>query len=390
MFTQDFVLRKVEVTGEISNLKYHQSGHIYFTLKDDDACISAACFKYSAMRLRFRLEDGMKVIVTGQVDVYEKGGNYTLKADTIKKSEDLAGELHLRYEALKKELEERGMFDSGYKQPVPKYVKKLGVVTAPTGAAIQDIINITQRRNPFVRIILYPAIVQGDGAAGSICAGIKALEAYGVDAMIVGRGGGSIEDLWAFNEEIVAQAIFDSTVPVISAVGHETDFTIADFVADLRAPTPSAAAEIAVCELAQIQSEIEGYRRRLKDAANRQIYMYRSRIEKYELRLKTVSPSGQLLQKRSRCVALEEHLEGAMRSLIERKRHALQMYISAMKGLSPLEKLSRGYLVGINPGGKRITGIGDVSEGDMISLYVSDGQISAMVSGVSGKDHDGQ
>ena len=244
MFTQDFFLQKVYVKGEVSNCKYHTSGHIYFSLKDETGTISCVMFAGQRRGLGFSMKDGDKVVAGGTVDVYERDGRYQLYVKEI--TLEGAGALYERFLALKQELEEMGMFAQEYKQPIPPFVRKLGVVTAPTGAAVQDIRNVSLRRNPYLQIILYPALVQGEGAAESVAKGIRMLDEAGVDVIIAGRGGGSIEDLWAFNEEIVARAIFECRTPVISAVGHETDFTIADFVADLRAPTPSAAAELAV------------------------------------------------------------------------------------------------------------------------------------------------
>ena len=241
MFVQDFMLNRISVRGEVSNCKYHRSGHIYFTLKDEGGALSCVMFAGSRRGLAFPMKDGDRVVVRGAVDVYERDGRYQLYAREI--ALEGAGLLYERFLALKAELEEMGMFAPEYKQPIPAYVKRLGIVTAPTGAAVRDIQNIALRRNPFIQLILYPALVQGEGAKESIVRGIETLDALGLDAIIVGRGGGSIEDLWAFNEECVARAIFNCRTPVISAVGHETDTTIADFVADLRAPTPSAAAE---------------------------------------------------------------------------------------------------------------------------------------------------
>ena len=250
MFTQDFMLQSLFVRGEVSNCKYHSSGHIYFTLKDEKGAIACVMFAGNRGGLKFKLENGQQVVAGGIVDVYEKDGKYQLYAKQI--VQEGAGYLYEKYEALKQDLAERGMFAEQYKRPIPGYSQTLGVVTAPTGAAVRDIINVAKRRNPYIRILLYPAIVQGEQAAQSIANGIRALERQGVDVMIVGRGGGSLEDLWAFNEEIVAQAVFDCSIPVISAVGHETDHTIIDYVADLRAPTPSAAAELAVFDYGQV------------------------------------------------------------------------------------------------------------------------------------------
>lgn len=247
MFTQDFMLNRIYVKGEISNCKYHTSGHIYFSLKDESGTIACVMFAGSRAGLSFTLKNGQQVIVFGSVSVYERDGKYQLYAREIRL--DGAGALYEKFEALKQELYEMGMFSDEYKQPIPAYAKTVGIVTAPTGAAVRDIINVAGRRNPYVQLILYPALVQGEGAAKSIITGIRMLEQRGVDVIIVGRGGGSIEELWAFNEEAVARAIFECSVPIISAVGHETDVTISDFVADLRAPTPSAAAELAVYEI---------------------------------------------------------------------------------------------------------------------------------------------
>ena len=261
MFVQDFLLRRISVKGEVSNCKYHSSGHIYFTLKDSGGTLSAVMFAGQRKGLGFRLAEGQQVVVKGTVDVYERDGRYQLYASEI----ELAGrgDLYVRFEKLLRELEEMGMFAAQYKRPIPRYAMSVGIVTAPTGAAIRDIINISRRRNPYVQLILYPALVQGQGARESIVNGIRTLDAMGLDVLIVGRGGGSIEDLWAFNEEEVARAIFACETPVISAVGHETDVTVADYVADLRAPTPSAAAELAVFDYARFAADLEARKRKL-------------------------------------------------------------------------------------------------------------------------------
>ncbi|MDE6910589.1 MAG: exodeoxyribonuclease VII large subunit, partial [Lachnospiraceae bacterium] len=294
MFTQDYMLRFVLVKGEVSNCKYHSSGHIYFTLKDAKGVIACVMFAGSRTGLSFRLEEGQMVVVGGTIDVYERDGKYQLYAKQI--TLDGAGLLYEKFDRLKRELEEMGMFAPEYKQPIPKYIKTLGVVTAPTGAAVRDIINIATRRNPYIQIILYPAVVQGDQAVGSIVNGIRALEQLGVDVMIVGRGGGSIEDLWAFNEEAVAQAVFDSPIPIISAVGHETDTTIIDFVADLRAPTPSAAAELAVYDFCQLMDRLDVYRSTLNHAIRVQVERCTNRLETLGLKVKYLSPANQIQQ----------------------------------------------------------------------------------------------
>ena len=251
MFVQDYLLNRISVRGEISNCKYHTSGHIYFTLKDKSGTLSAVMFAGQRKGLNFQLQEGQQIIVTGSVDVYERDGRYQLYAREIKR--EGVGDLFERFQKLRDELEEMGMFAPEYKQPIPRYARTVGVVTASTGAAIRDIMNISARRNPYVQLVLYPALVQGEQAKYSIVEGIRTLDLMGLDVIIVGRGGGSIEDLWAFNEEMVARAIFECETPVISAVGHETDVTIADYVADMRAPTPSAAAELAVFDYRQFE-----------------------------------------------------------------------------------------------------------------------------------------
>ena len=341
MFTQDYMLRFVLVKGEISNCKYHSSGHIYFTLKDEKGVIACVMFAGSRTGLSFRLEEGQMVVVGGTIDVYERDGKYQLYARQI--TLDGAGVLYEKYDRMKRKLEEMGMFAPEYKQPVPKYIRTLGVVTAPTGAAVRDIINIATRRNPYIQIILYPAIVQGEQAVSSIVNGIRALERLGVDVMIVGRGGGSIEDLWAFNEEAVAQAVFDCSIPIISAVGHETDTTIIDFVADLRAPTPSAAAELAVYDFALLMERILAYRNALGHAMQVQLERQKNRLDAQKMRMKYLNPESRIRQKRMYCMDLEVRMTGLMKHVLMKQQHRLGLYAAQLKGLSPLEKLSQGY-----------------------------------------------
>lgn len=382
MFAQDFVLKTVKVTGEISNCKHHHSGHIYFTLKDEKSSIACVMFASDAAKLTTRLEDGLEVEIEGRIDVYERDGRYQLYAKKVKRGGE--GALYERFMALKAELEERGMFAPEYKRPIPKYIKRLGVVTAPTGAAVRDIIQISNRRNPFVQIILYPALVQGEGAAPSIVAGIHALEEAKVDVIIVGRGGGSIEDLWAFNEEIVAEAIFNSEIPIISAVGHETDFTIADFVSDLRAPTPSAAAELAVYEIDRVFEEIEGYKQALDNSILDIIQNRKNRAEALKLKLSYLSPENQIRTKRTYALSIEEKLEACMKAILNEKRHELEIYINMLKGLSPLDKLNQGYSVALNDKGQKIRSVKDVKVSDHINLYMKDGLVRTIVEDVDG------
>ena len=377
MFSQDYMLRSVFVKGEISNCKYHSSGHIYFTLKDAKGVIACVMFAGNRTGLSFRLEEGQMVVVGGTIDVYERDGKYQLYAKQI--TLDGAGVLYEKFDRMKRKLEEMGMFAPEYKQPIPGYIRTLGVVTAPTGAAVRDIINIATRRNPYIQIILYPAIVQGDQAAASIINGIRALEQLGVDVMIVGRGGGSIEDLWAFNEEAVAQAVFDCSVPVISAVGHETDTTITDFVADLRAPTPSAAAELAVYDFAQLMEKLAAYSNTLNHAVQVQIRKQQNRLENQKLQLRYLSPVNQIQHKRTYTMDLEGRLSGLMAGVLTHHHHRLALYAEKLKGLSPLEKLSQGYAYVESAGHRVINDVIAVKPEDMVRIYVKNGTIQAEV-----------
>lgn len=382
MFTQDYLLQNLLVKGEVSNCKYHTSGHIYFTLKDPKGTISCVMFAGSRSGLSFRLCEGQQVIVGGTVDVYERDGKYQLYAKQIVL--DGNGLLYEKFEQLKRELQETGMFADEYKQPIPRYIKTLGVVTASTGAAVRDIIQVAGRRNPYVQIILYPAIVQGDAAVQSIVNGIRALEKTGVDVMIVGRGGGSIEDLWAFNEREVAEAVFNCSVPIISAVGHETDTTIIDFVSDLRAPTPSAAAELAVTDIREIFGELSAWQDELNRAMDRLIREKRARAERLGLQLKASSPSGRLREKRMQALSAEERLQARMQRLLEMRRHQLALYIERLRGLSPLEKLNSGYSYVSDETGTNIRSVAQVKPGQALNIQVSDGRINAKVEQVRG------
>ena len=377
MFMQDYLLQALFVKGEVSNCKYHSSGHIYFTLKDPKGTINCVMFAGNRAGLSFRLAEGQQVVVGGTVDVYERDGKYQLYAKQIVL--DGAGLLYEKFEQLKRELAELGMFAPEYKKPIPKYIKTLGVVTADTGAAVRDIIQIATRRNPYVQIVLYPAIVQGEAAAESIVKGIRALEHFGVDVMIVGRGGGSIEDLWAFNERLVAQAVFDCSVPIISAVGHETDTTIIDFVSDLRAPTPSAAAELAVTDIREILSSIAGYGEMLDRKMQQRIQAERDKLRRYEVQLKYLSPASRIREKKTLSLSLEERLQNRMQAVLRDKRHELALYIEKMKGLSPLEKLNSGFSYVEDEQGQNIKSISQAEPGQAITVRVKDGSIHAQV-----------
>lgn len=378
MFIQDYVLRKVYVKGEVSNCKYHTSGHIYFSLKDETGVLSCVMFAGQRRGLAFRMKDGDRVVVGGAVDVYERDGRYQMYAKEI--TLEGTGALYERFLALKAELEEMGMFAPEYKQPIPRFIRRLGVVTAPTGAAVQDIRNISLRRNPYLQIILYPALVQGDGAADSIVKGIRMLDEAGVDTIIVGRGGGSIEDLWAFNEEKVARAIFECRTPIISAVGHEVDFTIADFVADLRAPTPSAAAELAVDDMAQVMYTLSSYQERFQRDMREKIEFQRVRLGQYQMRLKYLSPESRLRDRRQALVDFEDTLRRAMDNKLQQYRHRLGIYLERYQGLSPLAKLNQGYSFVADSDGRGITSVSQVKPGDRVEISVTDGVIQAEVS----------
>ena len=364
MFAQDFMMNHVAVRGEVSDCKYHSSGHVYFTLKDETGVLKAIMFRTQAARgLPFRMKEGDRVVVIGAIRIYERDGKYQLYAEEI--SREGAGLLYQKFMETKKELEEMGMFAEEYKQPIPRFVSRVGVVTAPTGAAVRDIQNISHRRNPYVQMILYPALVQGEYAAASIVQGIHALEAKNVDVIIVGRGGGSMEDLWAFNEEIVARAIFECPIPIISAVGHETDFTIADYVADLRAPTPSAAAELAVFEVDRVLDMLQNGR---------------------ELLMRRLQPKNQLLQKRQYLTDQEEALERKMQEILRQKRHRLEMYAARLEGVSPLKKLQGPYAFLADSDGKPLQQAAKLHPGDHFTAHMLDGTIEAEVRQIKKKE----
>lgn len=378
MFIRDYTLNNIYLKGEVSNCKYHSSGHIYFTLKDDKGQMACVMFAGQRSGLSFQLKEGQSVIALGSISVYERDGKYQLYAKEILL--DGSGLLYQKYEQLKKSLEEEGLFLPEHKKSIPQLSNKIGIVTAKTGAAIQDIINIARRRNPYISLYLYPAQVQGEGAAKTIVAGIKALDKLSLDTIIIGRGGGSIEDLWAFNEEIVARAIFECKTPIISAVGHETDVTIADFVSDLRAPTPSAAAELAVPDIGAILYELKTREQRLKRLMEHKISSYRNELKQLSLRLSYVNPLYQVQQKRQQLIDMEQMLRRHMDHKIRVKRHRLEVYIEKLEGLSPLKKLNKGYALVVNKDNKVVNRLDKVSTGEEIRISVTDGDVLAKVS----------
>lgn len=377
MFAQDFMLKNICVKGEISNCKYHTSGHIYFTLKESGSAMNAVMFAGNRRGLLFNMKDGDKVQVTGSIEVYERDGRYQMYAREITRFG--AGDLYARFEQLKQELAEMGMFAEEYKKPIPRFASRIGIVTAPTGAAIQDIRNIAARRNPYVQLILYPALVQGEGAAASIVNGIRTLDAMQLDVLIVGRGGGSIEDLWAFNEEEVARAIFACSTPVISAVGHETDTTIADYVADLRAPTPSAAAELAVFDIRSLMERIESMRIQLYRSILSRLRLAQSQVNTYKAELARKNPINRMNEKKQYMSELSIRMEHLMMKKLTERKMKLALLSQRLEDISPLKRLGQGYAYVKDAEGKGLNTVSQLTVGDMLKIHVRDGKITAEV-----------
>lgn len=377
MFTSDFFLKNIYVKGEVSNCKYHSSGHLYFTLKDKDGIINAVMFRGNRRGLEFTMEEGQKVIVLGEINVYEAAGRYQLYAKEIVM--DGIGSLYKQFEERKAALEEMGMFAPEYKKEIPRFARRIGIVTAKTGAAVQDIINIAKRRNPYCELYLYPAYVQGENAVSSIVNGISLLDQMHLDVLIVGRGGGSIEDLWAFNEEAVARAIFECETPVISAVGHETDVTIADFVADLRAPTPSAAAELAVFDYQAFAGELHYRVTLLKSKMNRYIEQCRMQEKQLEARLGLRNPSYRLRLRMQQLDELSRRMESVFHKQIRENRYWLSVLAEKLDGLSPLKKISKGYAFVTKSDHTPLVSVQELDMDETITVTVKDGQADARV-----------
>ncbi|MBQ7766974.1 MAG: exodeoxyribonuclease VII large subunit [Lachnospiraceae bacterium] len=378
MFEQDYLLsNEVSVRGEVSNCKYHSTGHVYFSLKESGSVIPCVMFSSHRRNLKFKMQDGQQVVVKGKVNVFVRDGKYQLYASQIQLDGD--GELYLAFEQLKARLAAEGMFDAEYKRKIPPYVKTVGVVAAPTGAVIRDIITVSKRRNPYVQVVLYPAIVQGDGAAPSIIRGIEKLEAYGADVIIVGRGGGTIEELWAFNEEAVAHAIFQCGVPVISAVGHETDFTIADFVADKRAATPTEAAEFAVGELAQTERYMEEYRRLLYKSMVTHIERAKMKNRLMKQKIQGASPEAKVREYRMTSARFAELLDQSMKHQMIAKRNRFQILVERVHAVSPVKRLNGGMAYLSDCDGKRISGVTNMKNGDELRIRMRDGEAKATI-----------
>ena len=382
IITQDYVLKSLTIKGEVSNCKYHSLGHIYFSLKDETGTIPAVMFKGNiAKGLSFKMEDGQKVLVTGSIGVYERDGKYQLYASAVKL--EGVGDLHAEFERLKYKLNEEGLFDPDLKKPIPKFPKKVGIVTAKTGAAIQDILNIARRRNPYVELFLYSAKVQGEGAADTIVQGIKKLDAMGMDTIIVGRGGGSIEDLWAFNEEKVVRAIYEAKTPIISGVGHEIDITLSDYAADLRAPTPSAACELALPDVMTTVNQIKGYKGSLDNLMRSKLSMYKLKLEKQQEMLLRLNPKTKLDNQNQYLSELYDRLKKTMEDKFNRYKHRYELLSVRLNGLSPTAKLIGGFGY-IEKKGRPVSDVSKIKENDEIDITINNGRISTVVKKVEG------
>lgn len=377
IITQDYMLKNISIKGEISNCKYHSLGHIYFSLKDETGALPAVMFKQNAAAgLGFKLEDGQAVVVSGRMDVYERDGKYQLYANKI--TLDGVGRLYEEFEQLKMKLNEEGLFDCDLKKPIPKYPKKVGIVTAKTGAAIQDIMNIARRRNPYVQLVLCPAKVQGEGAADTIVSGIKRLDEMELDTIIIGRGGGSIEDLWPFNEEKVVRAIYAAKTPIISGTGHEIDITLADYAADLRAPTPSAACELAIPDVMTAVNELKKLEQSMQVHMTNRLSIARYKLDALYTRLAALNPTARLEQQSQYLADLYDKMKLAIDRKLSDKKHLLDVYTARLNGLSPTAKLVGGFGY-IESEGNAVLSAEHVKVGQGLTITLHDGTINARV-----------
>lgn len=378
MFEMDYIVKNIWIQGEVSNCKIHSSGHIYFTLKDQNSSISCVLFKTYRKSLLETLNDGMKIIANGSISVYEKTGQYQLYVREY--LEDGIGLLYKKFEALKESLVKKGWFSNEHKKPIPFYPRKVGIITSETGSVIQDIVNIARRRNPYIQLILYPSLVQGDGAKNSIVEGIKYLDSLKeIDVIILGRGGGSIEDLWPFNEEVVAKAIFEANTPIISAVGHETDFTISDFVADLRAPTPSAAAELAIPSVDEVQTTIKNFYVRLEQSTFRIIEQKKNDIYLYNARFERYNPRHNVEQMMQYINELQDRLESIILNNIKDTKNQITLLKEKLKRVSPIERIKDGYAYIINKDGYQVRTTEGLQLDDTVIIQLFDGQIKTKI-----------
>ncbi len=374
----DDLLSGVAVSGEISNFKHHSSGHMYFTLKDENSEISAVMFRASAARLSFLPSSGMRVTVYGSVSVYEATGKYQIYVSAM--TNDGIGALYEQYKRLFAKLESEGLFDRERKKPIPKFPQKIGIITSPTGAAVRDMINVTGRRYPSAEILLCPALVQGVDAPSDLCRALALLDAIGeCDVIIIGRGGGSIEDLWAFNDESVVRAVAAVQTPVISAVGHETDTTLCDYAADMRAPTPSAAAEQAVPDRRELLQITDAKAELLEKSIMRVITRYKERLSVYEKQMSTLSPDARLQHMKDKIFSIRKLMDTKLYAIVENRRLRLAGTVGRLDGVNPLAVIKRGYGMTFDENGKVVTKIDGVKKGDCISVLVSDGYINARV-----------
>lgn len=388
LFSKDRVLTGVSIRGEVSNCKYHTSGHIYFTIKDNLSQLSCVMFSSRTGSLNFRLREGLSVIVTGSVNIYERDGKYQLYADSIE--QEGIGFLYEQFNLLKEKLSHEGLFDEEHKKPIPAYCRTIGIITASQGAALQDIINISRRRNPSVKLILYPAKVQGENASQTLIAGIKKFDELKPDVIIIGRGGGSFEELNEFNNEALARAIYGCSVPVISAVGHETDFTICDFVSDLRAPTPSAAAELAVFDLKTFKARLNDYRYDLAERLYKKLTVLKNMNNQYQLRLNMLSPKTRLNNYRIMNDSISEKLKSLINDALLKSKHRLTLDIKRLEAESPLNHLKSGYAYITDNDGQNINSTNKLSVNQTVSILLTDGKADAVIASVEEGDFYGQ
>ena len=373
----DEYLSNILIKGEISNFKHHYTGHLYFTLKDENSLIKCIMFKSYAQKLNFEPKDGMKVYILGSVSVFERDGVYQIYAKVME--EDGLGDLYTKYQKLKEELEKKGLFDQSHKQKIPMMPKVIGVLTSQTGSVIRDIINVSTRRNPNVYIRLLPVPVQGEGAAEKIAEGIEYMNKNQLaDVIILARGGGSLEDLWPFNEEIVAYSIYESKIPIISAVGHETDFSISDFVADLRAPTPSAAAELAVPDIYEVKQKINTYQNRLKMALTKKLEIMKLRYDKCMSSSVFREPTRRIQENYIKIDSYVKQLENLINKIKEKNKNKYIELVSKLDTLSPLKTLTRGYSI-IEKDGKIVKSTTDLQAEDKILIRLKDGEKQAKI-----------
>lgn len=386
LMTNDDILSGIAVRGEISNCKSHPTGHLYFSLKDDGGVLRCVAFRSSASRLPFVPADGMKVVAMGYVNVYQPTGQYQLYVRTM--TQDGQGDLYAAFEKLKAKLAGEGLFDEDRKKSIPKFPRTIGVVTSSSGAAVEDIINITTRRYPLAKLILYPVLVQGADAPADLIRAVRYFDAHPTDVLIIGRGGGSMEDLWCFNDEMLARTIAECRVPVISAVGHETDFTICDFVADLRAPTPSAAAELAVPDKRELTDRIFALREKAVSALRSRAQLAKTRFARYAESPVIRYPERLLSPYMTALATADERLRSAIGQRLDGARHSLTLVAERLNGLSPLAVLSRGYGAVSDASGRTVIHVGDLTPGDRVKIRFADGSADAQISHVTGGQHE--